>query len=94
MAKTKRRKRYPKENIVKILLLIIVVWLLAMLSMNQIVSSLVKTEEVQTTVLEHTDSGYGLISGNEYTISAPADVLQNAQWRKECGYGRVMRCLT
>lgn len=73
MAKTKRRKRYPKENIVKILLLIIVVWLLAMLSMNQIVSSLVKTEEVQTTVLEHTDSGYGLISGNEYTISAPAD---------------------
>lgn len=40
MAKTKRRKRYPKENIVKILLLIIVVWLLAMLSMNQIVSSL------------------------------------------------------
>lgn len=73
MAKAKKRKQYSKENIAKILLLIIVVWFLATLSMNQIVSSLVKTEEVQTTVLEHTDSGYGLVSGNEYTISAPAD---------------------
>ena len=60
MAKAKKRKRYSKENIAKILLLIIVVWFLATLSMNQIVSSLVKTEEVQTTVLEHTDSGYGV----------------------------------
>lgn len=73
MAKTKTRKLYLKDNIVKILLLIIVVWFFGMLAVNQMRSNLVQTEEIKTTLLEQADSGYGLLSGPETALLAPAD---------------------
>ena len=73
MAKTKTRKLYLKDNIVKILLLIIVVWFFGMLAVNQMRSNLIQTEEIKTTLLEQVDSGYGLLSGPETALLAPAD---------------------
>lgn len=73
MANKKGRKLYPKENIVKILLLIIVVWFVATILVNQVRSSLIQTERLSVTVLEHIEEGYGLLSGEEVAIAAPAD---------------------
>lgn len=73
MAKTKKRKLYPKENMIKILLLVIVIWFLGTLIVNQIRSSLIQTTTVRTEVLEHFDTGYGLFAGQETVIAAPAD---------------------
>lgn len=69
----KKRKLYLKDNMVKILLLIIVIWLLVTLVQNQVRSSLIQTETVKKTVLEHIDTGYGLLHGQETVINAPAD---------------------
>ena len=73
MAKTKTRKRYLKDYIVKILLLLIIAWLAFTLISNQIRSSMVQTEEVKTTVLEHVETGYGLARGVESLVIAQAD---------------------
>ena len=69
----KKRKLYLKDNMVKILLLIIVIWLLVTLVQNQVRSSLIQTETVKKTVLEHIDTGYGLLHGQETVINAPTD---------------------
>ena len=69
----KKRKLYLKDNMVKILLLIIVIWLLVTLVQNQVRSSLIQTETVKKTVLEHIDTGYGLLHGQE-TVIAPTSV--------------------
>lgn len=73
MANTKTRKLYLKDNIVKILLLVIVIWFFGTLALNQVRSNLVQTEEVKTTLLEQVDSGYGLLSGPETALMAPTD---------------------
>ncbi len=73
MAKKKTRKLYLKDNIVKILLLIIVVWFFGALAANQIRGNLVQTEEIKVQTLEQIDSGYGLLSGPETALLAPAD---------------------
>lgn len=73
MAKKKVRKLYPKENIVKILLLVIVIWFLGSLVVNQVRNNLIQTETVKTRVLEHFDTGYGLFTGTETVIVAPAE---------------------
>ena len=52
MGKTKGKKHYLKDHIVKILLLIIIVWIVFMLINNQVRSMLVQTVEVKKTVLE------------------------------------------
>ncbi len=73
MAAQKKRTLYPKEHIVKILLVVIVAWFILMLAGNQIRTAMVQTEEIKTTVLEHVDSGYGLLHGVEYLVIAQAD---------------------
>lgn len=73
MAKKKTRKLYLKDNIVKILLLVIVIWFLGALAVNQVRSNLVQTEEIKVQTLEQIDSGYGLLSGLETVLMAPAD---------------------
>lgn len=73
MANKKGRKLYPKENIVKILLLVIVIWFAATILINQVRGNLIQTERLSVTVLEHVDAGYGLLSGEEVAIAAPAD---------------------
>lgn len=73
MVKKIKQKRYLKENTVKILLLVIVVWFIGSFAVNQARRNLVQTETVHTTVLEQVDSGYGLLSGTETLIPAPAD---------------------
>lgn len=73
MGKTKGKKRYLKDNIVKILLLIIVVWIVFMLINNQVRSMLIQTVEVKKTVLEDVDTGYGLLHGQEIAVLAAGD---------------------
>lgn len=73
MANKKTRKLYLKDNIVKILLLVIVVWFFGALAVNQVRGNLVQTEEVKVKTLEQIDSGYGLLSGPETALLAPAD---------------------
>ena len=73
MATRTKRKLYPKDNMVKILLLVIVAWFILMLAGNQIRTAMVQTEELKATVLEHVDTGYGLLHGTESLIIAQAD---------------------
>ncbi len=73
MTTQKKRKLYPKEHIVKILLIVIVAWFVLMLTGNQIRTAMVQTEEVRATVLEHVETGYGLLHGTESLIIAQAD---------------------
>ena len=68
MGKTKGKKHYLKDHIVKILLLIIIVWIVFMLINNQVRSMLVQTVEVKKTVLEDVDTGYGLLHGQEIAV--------------------------
>lgn len=73
MTTIKKRKRYVKDHIVKILLLLIIVWLFFTLVGNQIRSFMVKAEEVKPVVLEHVETGYGLMHGSEFLVFAQAD---------------------
>lgn len=73
MTTKKTRRFYPKDHIVKILLLVIVIWLFFTLASNQVRAALVQTEEVQSTVLEHVETGYGLLRGSESLVIAQAD---------------------
>lgn len=73
MTTRKKRNLYPKEHIVKILLIVIVAWFVLMLVGNQIRTAMVQTEEVKATVLEHVETGYGLLHGTESLIIAQAD---------------------
>lgn len=94
MANTKTRKLYLKDNIVKILLLVIVVWFFGALAVNQMRSNLVQTEEIKTMLLEQVDSGYGLLSGpgNRLCLLPPTAI-----WCRLCqrapGCARAMLCL-
>lgn len=73
MAKENGRKLYPKENIVKLLLVVIVLWYAGSFVVNQVRANLIQTERLNVMVLEHVDAGYGLLSGDEVVIAAPAD---------------------
>ena len=73
MTTQKKRRLYPKEHIVKILLVVIIAWFVLMLAGNQIRTAMVQTEEVSATVLEHVETGYGLLHGTESLIIAQAD---------------------
>ncbi len=73
MTRHRRKQGYSKENIVKILLVIIVVWFVVTLVNNQILAGMVQTENVEITVLEHTETGYGLLHGTESLVIAQAD---------------------
>ncbi len=73
MARKKKRSFHLKDHIVQILLVIIVVWLLAMLLINQVRVGLIRTEKVSSMVLEDVDAGYGLLKGGETYVIAPAD---------------------
>lgn len=73
MATKKKRRLYLKDHIVKILLLVIVAWLILTLAGNQIRAAMVQTEEVHTALLEHVETGYGLLRGSESLVIAQAD---------------------
>lgn len=73
MAKQKKRTLYVKDHIVKILLIVIVAWFVLMLAGNQIRAAMVQTEEVKSAVLEHVETGYGLLQGMESLVIAQAD---------------------
>ena len=73
MTTKKKRTIYPKDHIVKIILVVIVAWLILTLAGNQIRAAMVKTEEVHATVLEHVESGYGQLHATEALIIAQAD---------------------
>ena len=49
MATRTKRKLYPKDNMVKILLVVIVAWFILMLAGNQIRTAMVQTEELKAT---------------------------------------------
>ena len=77
MSKNKKRKKYPTKSIIFILVTVIIIWYSAAFLINQVQSFLVETEKVEVSILENTDSGYGLVSGIETVIPAMADGTPN-----------------